>query len=59
MSGGFVPWAVCPRQWAIAAPGAVCPPQWAMAAPETEGGKTEKKKEKENVGGGRSTYGGQ
>ena len=57
MSGCFVPWAVCPRQWAIAAPGAVCPPQWAMAAPETDGGENRKKKKKEeNARGDWSTY---
>ena len=44
MSGGFVPWAVCPLQWAIAALGAVCPPQWAIAAPEIERGKKPEKK---------------
>ena len=46
MSGGFVPWAVCPLQWAMAALGAVCPPQWAMAAPELERGKTREKKKR-------------
>ena len=51
MSGCFVPGAVCPRQWAIAAPGAVCPPQWAMAAPETEGGENRKKKRKKKMQG--------
>ena len=44
MNGGFVPWAVFPLQWAMAALGAVCPPQWAMAAPELERRKTRKKK---------------
>ena len=56
MSGCFVPWAVCPRQWAIAAPGAVCPPQWAMAAPETDGGENRKKKKERRKCKGRLVH---
>ena len=44
MIGGFIPWVVCPLQWAMAALGAVFPPQWAMAAPVFEREKTRKKK---------------